>query len=114
MQGALQSLHDWFDGERWSRPKREFFLARIIPAVTACGFIDLARALMSNISDDFGLQPLAALSILVLRAGEYTGQLKEQYDFDASFRTLIAAGRKGSAAELASHRETALRRRALD
>lgn len=114
VQEALQSLHDWFDGERWSRPHKEFFLARIIPAVTACGFIDLARALLSDISDDFGLQPIAALGILVLRAGEYTEQLREQFYFDASWRTLMREGRKGSAAELADRRKEALEARAVD
>lgn len=97
-ENALDGLHDQFERERWSRPEREFFLVRIIPAVTRCGLVQVARGLASDITDDYGLQSVAAADMLRLLAHENSVAALSN-DFD-----LTSRGLKGLAKlELARH-----------
>lgn len=114
-QGSLQSLHDWFDAERWSRPEREFFLARIIPVVTACGLVDLAWALVRNITDDHGLQAVAAADMLRVLANDYVSRvLRGHFDYEQTYQQLLASGRHDKASVLKSKREAQVKRRVGD
>jgi len=112
VQQALQNLHDWFDGERWSRPEREFFLARIIPAVTTCGLVDLACALVRDITDDHGLQAIAAADALEVLADDYVSRvLREHLEYERTYQQLLASGRRSDAEELKTEREDQVWRR---
>jgi len=111
-QRSLQSLHDWFDAERWNRPEREFFLTRIIPVVTACGLVDLAWALVRDITDDLGLQAVAAADVLGMLADDYVSQvLREQFDYEQTYQQLLNVGKRSDAEELKAEREDEVWRR---
>ena len=108
VQDALRNLLDRFEKERWSRPRQEFFLVRIIPGVASCGLLNLVRALTSQITEDNGLASLAAADALRLLVDDYSAQiLAERFDLEVQARS--ARPDKASVARSRLEREVRLR-----
>lgn len=61
---VLRNLRDRFDAERWDRAQREFFLLRIIFAVSKLHLFAEADNLLTSITDDYFLEPIAAHRVL--------------------------------------------------
>lgn len=71
VHGALEGLLNSFDREGWSKPQKEFLLARVIPAMTVCGLVERAKWFVDYyIKDEYGLSAVAAADMLGLFADE--------------------------------------------
>ncbi|MGB3218310.1 MAG: ATP-binding protein [Anaerolineae bacterium] len=61
---VLRNLRARFDAEHWDRAQREFFLLRIISAVSKLHLFAEAVNLVTSITDDYFLEPIAVHKVL--------------------------------------------------
>lgn len=73
---AVDQIWTHFEREGWSRPERELFLARVIPAFAVCSnftqkWAQRTLSLLRMVTDDFGIRSVAAADILLLLVNDH-------------------------------------------